>query len=77
MKNGSELILSAHDSQEPFADANARGVFAFAITESKRPEYRFKRDGHWNPRGHELMARLLEQPVAERIRARIARANGG
>ena len=76
--HGAELIMSTKDPGEPYPNANDEGVFSFEITEARQPKHKFQRDGHWNERGHEVMARLIAEPVAERIRARIARrANGG
>lgn len=75
--NGAELLLSRMDAGELYPNAEADGLFSFAVAESIAPEYHFVRDSHWNERGHALMARLLAEPIAERIRAHIARANAG
>jgi len=76
--HGAELLIGMKDPGEPFANANEQGLFSFEMAEARKPEYKFKRDGHWSEQGHQVMARLIAERVAERIRARIARrAIGG
>jgi len=76
-ENGAELILPVIPEVWENLDIGelvSDGVTTVEITEDlERREIHYEHDSHLNPRGHEIIARLLAPAVADRIRAHRAR----